>query len=91
MATGSLFLGINSSGGLDPACNCFLTEIDSSCMQFLCDTLRKKEKAQELDEKSIRASKIEVLWATLFLGSYLAPTLIFLYPAWMSLTKRYGR
>jgi hypothetical protein len=60
-------------------------------MQFLCDTLRKKEKAQVLDEKSIRASKIEVLWATLFLGSYLAPTLkkrlaIFLDPAWMSLT-----
>ncbi len=62
-------------------------------MQFLSDTLRKKEKAQVLDEKSIRASNIEILWATLFLGSYSAPTLkkklaIFLYPAGMSLTKR---
>ncbi len=65
-------------------------------MQFLSDTLRKKEKAQVLDKKSIRASNIEILWATLFFGSYLAPTLqkrlaIFLYPAWMSLTKCYGR
>jgi hypothetical protein len=43
-------------------------------MQFLCDTLRKNEKAQVLDEKSIRASKIEVFMGDsvpwFLLGSY---------------------
>jgi hypothetical protein len=61
MATGSLFLGIDSSGGIDS-----VMKIDASPesippeRKFLCGTLRNIEKAHVLDEKSIPASKIEV-------------------------------
>ncbi len=60
MATGSLFLGIESSGGIDspieliPRRNRFL-------LHNTHGTLRKKAKV--LDEKTIRVSKAEVSWA----------------------------
>jgi hypothetical protein len=60
MSTGSLSLGFDSSGRIDSA-----VELISYSYRFLLyenlylgGTLRKRERAHELDEKSIPASKI---------------------------------
>ncbi len=83
IATGGLFLGIDSSGKIDSSQkSIFLYD------KFLSGTLRKRERARVLDEKSIPASKIEVLWAmgdsihTRFqLGSFLVPTQFLVHTA----------
>jgi hypothetical protein len=80
MGTGSLFLGIDSSRGIDSAMEFVSSEesISPFYEKFLSDTLRKRERAHVLDEKSILASKTEVSWAVGNSVFHSAPTWILL-------------
>ncbi len=58
MATGSLFIGIDSSGGTDSAMELFLAETDSYCMKISKWTLRKRERAHERNRACIHKAAV---------------------------------